>query len=211
MKSNIEKLSVSVLDIDILSLDKTMMRFRDFGLKNIHIDIIDTSFTGNISFGLSAVKAFLNYHEYFKFSIHIMVKNPLTIINKILENMEINYPIEIMVHSNFEDILKISGITPVVAINPDQSVEDFKEVLPKFKNVLVMTVYPGFGGQKLKEDCVSKISQLKKLGLIVTVDGGINEGNINLLKEADSVVVGSAITRANNMEDAISKLTKNLE
>lgn len=210
MKST-QRLSVSILDIDILKIDKVMASLKKSGICNIHIDIIDTSFTENISFGLSTIKAFLGYNKEFNFSIHLMIENPIPITKRILESNEITESIQFMVHSHFEELLEIPRIQPVLAINPDQSIEDFDGIIHKFKDVLIMTVFPGFGGQKLILNSVDKIKKAKELGFKVTVDGGINEDNIELVCGADTIVIGSAIICSEDIEKTVISLSEKLQ
>ncbi|ELA42301.1 ribulose-phosphate 3-epimerase [Vittaforma corneae ATCC 50505] len=201
----IEKLSISILDLDIKNIDQSMKGLWDIGIRNIHIDIIDTSFIDNISFGVSFVNCILQYSG-FDFFIHIMIKNPILIISKL------KYPkgTKIAVHSHFEDVLKLEHIVPVLSINPEQNIDQFKHYVPRFKEVLIMTVYPGFGGQKLIEGCVNKIKCFQLCGVKVTVDGGINIFNISQVKHADSIVVGSAFTMASDKMQTLKELLEKI-
>lgn len=197
-----KKLSISILDLDITNLDQSMNELKNLNIKNIHIDIIDTSFTNNISFGISTINKILKYSS-FEFFIHIMIKNPLLIIDKLDLG---DKRIKIAVHSHFEDILKINNIISVIAISPNQEIKDLEKIILKFKNALVMTVNPGFGGQELLINCVEKIKKIQDLGLEVTVDGGVNISNIDKVKQADFIVVGSAITKSKDKKTALSSL-----
>lgn len=203
--ATIEKLSISILDIDMGNIDQSMRELRDMGIKNIHIDIIDTSFIDNISFGLSTVNHILQFSE-FSFFLHIMIKNPISIINKL------RYPsgTKIAVHSHFEEILNLEHIVPVLSINPGQSINQFKEHIPRFREILIMTVHPGFGGQKLIGDCINRIGHFQMRGMRVTIDGGINVDNISQVQHADSIVVGSAFTKANNKLQMLKELLRNI-
>jgi ribulose-phosphate 3-epimerase len=189
--STIDKLSISILDVNILKLDQSMKELKEMGIKNIHIDIIDTSFIDNISFGINTINALLEYYE-FDFFIHIMIQNPILIMKRL---KLANKKTKVAVHSHFEEICGFDSIIPVLSISPDESVDSFRDILPKFNEILIMTVQPGFGGQELVESCISKIEECHKLCKKVTIDGGVNINNIFKIKNADYIVVGSAFTK----------------
>lgn len=112
------------------------------------------------------------------------------------------------------NLIKEYGIKPGIAISPDTKVREIYKFLPFINNVLVMTVVPGKGGQKLIEDCLKKVEILKEyereknLDFFISVDGGVNLSNIEEVKKAgiDIAVVGSGILKTENFRETISKL-----
>jgi ribulose-phosphate 3-epimerase len=226
------EISVSILNSNFLSLKDSLDSLKNIGISNIHIDVIDTSFADNISFGPGIINQVLQTD--FQFELHLMIQNPLSIIKMInLERIS-----SITVHSDFVCIKKHireigKNIKVGLAINPDENIPAFRQELKqrlesatedclndethKFissdnvpDHILVMTVFPGFGGQSLIEDCIKKIRLVKEQGIKIGVDGGVNALNISLLKDADYIVVGSAITESTNMQEYYSELIKKL-
>lgn len=196
----IDKLSLSILDMDITNLKPSLEMFRSLGVTSLHIDIVDTSFADNISFGPSIVNTVLRYD--FCFDIHIMVANPC----RILDKLDVGRNTRITVHSHFDEaaqLLQNKGVRLGVALNPDQELDTIKDMLHKVSHVLVMTVSPGFGNQEMITECTRKIEQAQKLGVSVGVDGGISSTNVSLVRHADFIVVGSALTKAENKEKAL--------
>lgn len=202
----LDKLSISILDFDIGHLEESLVKLQEIGIKGIHIDIIDTSFTENISFGIETVNTILQY-AVFDFFIHIMVSNPHVVIKK----LKYAKGTKIATHSHFDELLMLEDIVPVLAISPDQSLESLESIISKFHEVLVMTVHPGAGGQELIESCIEKIDKLQERGLSVTVDGGVNVSTISKVKHADLIVVGSALTRSSNKLNTLKELLKNMQ
>lgn len=196
------KLSISILDIEVEKMSEKLEELRCQGIRNIHLDIIDTSFTSNISFGISTINYILSFE--FNFDIHFMIKNPM----KIIEKLKIKNGTKLTVHS--EEFLEIPGYRIGIALNPDESIEKIQNFVHKVSHVLVMGVEPGQGGQTFMSSCISKIHQLKSLGICVGVDGGINKENIRQVKDADFIVVGSYITKSENIVQSLSALIQKL-
>ncbi|KAM0680765.1 hypothetical protein GINT2_001038 [Glugoides intestinalis] len=202
-----DKLSISILDINPMCLEKDLSELQALGVKNIHIDIVDTSFAENISFGLNTVNSIMKNWN-FQFFVHLMINDPILIIKKLkkLKN------VKVAVHSNFKELYDLKVCIPVLAINPDTDVSSIcEDILSIAENVLIMTVNPGFGGQELIKSSIDNVSLLKSMGKHVTVDGGINEGNIQLFKNADAIVIGSALTTSNNKEEALEAILRVME
>lgn len=203
----IDKLSISILDMDITNLEQSLKTFQDLGISNVHIDIVDTSFADNISFGPSVINAVLRHN--FCFDIHVMVANPC----RILDKLDLAKGTRVTVHSHLDEtrqLLDGRDVRVGIALSPDQEVDAVKHMLHKVSHVLVMTVSPGFGNQEMIVECVGKIRQVQDLGMSVGVDGGINSANIGLVRHADFVVVGSALVRAENKRETLRHILDGL-
>lgn len=196
------KLRISILDIEISEIKQKLEELKILGIKGIHIDVIDTSFADNISFGISTLNYILGFD--FDFDIHFMLAEPVKIIKKLkikpgtaitVHIREINNkPVSLKFLENFNEF------NVGIALDPNTSVKEIEYLLDFVSHVLVMTVEPGKGGQSFIENCAVKVSQLKSLNVKVLVDGGINKFNISKVKDADFIVVGSFITKSKEVE-----------
>lgn len=198
-----DKLCVSILDVEMHLMSETLDKLKEAGIKNIHLDVIDTSFSSNISFGISSLNYILGFD--FNFDIHFMIENPLKIIGK----LNLKEGTRITVHS--EEYLDIPGYNVGIALNPNKSVEDIKHLFHKISHVLVMGVEPGYGGQEFKYSCLDKIRELKELGIVVGIDGGVNDKTIKEVKNADFIVVGSCIIKSDDISKSIGSLLENIQ
>lgn len=199
---------LSVLDINMHNLDKSMNEIKNLGIKNIHIDVIDTSFCNNISFGISTINAMLDYD--FIFEIHLMVNKPIEIIKK----LNITKKTKITLHSDLLEAKRIfqenKNMDFGIAIDPEVPAESLFPILQFCNHALIMAVDPGKGGQSMKPETLTKIEKLRKFNIEIGVDGGVNSSTINLVRNFDYVVIGSAITKAKDKKDALFEISSNL-
>ncbi len=180
---------------------------------NIHFDVMDGKFTEKKTESFETMKKVNEIITKPK-DIHLMVKDIYTYVNlyKDLNPKFITFHFEATndIEKTIEYI-KSFNIKVGLAINPDTNIEKIKDYLYKIDLVLVMSVFPGKGGQEFI-DITSKIKKLKEfrlqnnLNYIIEVDGGINDKSIKQVKEADLVVVGSFITDSINYQKQIDKL-----
>ncbi|KAG0437832.1 Ribulose-phosphate 3-epimerase [Dictyocoela muelleri] len=191
------KTFISILDCNTLNLEQTLSKLKKDGVKNIHLDIIDTSFVDTISFGLSTINGILEYD--FIFDLHFMVSNPKLLLPKI----KLSKVRKVFIHSgnDFDTFNKILGDKLGIAVNPDENVE-ISELCDTY---LLMGVYPGYGSQKYIS-VKSKINKLKISGKFVGVDGGINLETVNDVIDADFVVVGSAFFKCKDKISFINEM-----
>jgi len=178
----------------------------------IHVDIADNTFVNNAS---------LEYEKIYyplktslkKKDIHLMVSD----IKKYVDLYKELNPEFITFHlesnNNIEEIInyiKSFNIKVGIALNPDTNIDLIKPYLNKIDLVLIMSVNPGYGGQKFIEDILDKIDILyeykKDYNFKIEVDGGINKNNINYLNKADIIVVGSYITNSDNYQEKINEI-----
>ena len=200
-----KKLLPSILNADFWKLGELIEATLRGGADGLHMDVMDGHFVPNLTFGASIVGAVSKRVKTFIDS-HLMIENPSLYIPEFVKNgsnaISVHWETEKHLHRTVSSIREL-GASPGVVVNPATPVEFLEEILPFVDYVLIMSVNPGFGGQKFIKTALGKIEKLKnllsKLGLedrvAVEVDGGIKLHNVEeLLKAgADWIVVGSAI------------------
>ena len=209
------KLSPSILSADFGILKEQLELLEKNGVEYIHIDIMDGSFVPNISMGIPVIKSIRKYTNMI-FDTHIMIVNPEKYIKQFKEAGcdIINVHAEACenLYETIDNINKL-GVKSGVTIKPNTPVSDIINVLDKVSLVLIMTVEPGFGGQKFMYSQLEKVDELVKLRqknnykYKIEVDGGININNIqNVVSHGvDLVVAGSAILESDNIEKTVNE------
>lgn len=214
----------SILSADFTKIKEAVEMVEEAGADLIHIDVMDGHFVPNLTFGPQLI-ASLKEKTSLPLDVHLMVKNPHSFIPLFHEAgadwISIHLEASIHLHrdiSLIKEFQKKAGL----ALNPATPIHLMNDILRELDYVLLMTVNPGWGGQKFVESCYSKISQLKswikgqKLQIPIEVDGGVNLDNMEkLIKEgADILVAGSSIFHAENSHDALirmKELTKRMK
>jgi ribulose-phosphate 3-epimerase len=197
------KILPSLLAADFLNLNEELNLLIEAGYDTIHYDVMDGGFVPNLSFGndiLNQIK-----RPELEFDVHLMTNNVMENVKRFIEQKPnyITFHYE-AVESNDEiqaiiDLIKANEIKAGLVIKPNTSVDEISKFLPILDMVLVMSVEPGFGGQKFIPESVQKISQLahyrveNKASFIIEVDGGVNDetGKACIQAGADYLVVGS--------------------
>ncbi len=168
----------------------------------IHVDVMDGQFVPVITFGDKMV-ADIRRHSKLPLDVHLMVETPESQIERFVRAgaTHITFHLEAVVHAHrlIQEIVRL-GAKPGISIVPSTPAESIYELLPDLFQVLVMTVNPGFGGQKLVPSCVRKVEKLaaerakRDLGFFIAVDGGVNRTTASALVAAgtDVLVTGSA-------------------
>ena len=207
-------ISPSILAADFANLEYDIKRVEDF-VPWIHLDIMDGHFVPNISFGVPVVKSLRSKTKLF-FDTHLMIENPQDYIDKFISvgSDLITFHYEATKENTINVIEQIKNQNKMVglSIKPKTSVEEIKEYINLVDLILIMTVEPGFGGQKFMEDCAYKIKEVKEYSndenLIIQIDGGINAetGKFCANLGANSLVAGSYIYNSENVEDKINSL-----
>lgn len=209
----------SVLAADFNHLGDAVEMINNSGADMIHCDVMDGVFVPNISFGLPIVE---HIHRIAKkpLDVHLMIVNPDQYIERFAKagaaSVTVHYEACIHLHRTVQ-LIKEQGIKASVCLNPHTPVELLVDIIEDLDMVLLMSVNPGFGGQKFIENSYRKVCQLKELILqkkcstMIEVDGGINlQVGENLYSEgADILVAGSFIFNSNNPIDTIAAF-KNL-
>lgn len=175
----------------------------------IHIDYMDGIFVDNKEFTIEEIKT-LSKISTKKLDIHIMAENPEPIIQE-LKGLNIEYiTIHYEINKPLNKIINLihnQGYKCGISIKPKTNPKNIIEYLKKIDLVLIMSVEPGKGGQKFIPDILNKIKELKQNNLIIEIDGGINDTNIEELKNiVDIVVVGSYITNSSDYNKQINNL-----
>lgn len=175
----------------------------------IHIDYMDGIFVDNKEFTIEEIKT-LSKISTKKLDIHIMAENPEPIIQE-LKDLNIEYiTIHYEINKPLDKIINLihnQGYKCGISIKPKTDPKNIIEYLEKIDLVLIMSVEPGKGGQKFIPDVLNKIKELKQNNLIIEIDGGINNTNIEELKNiVDIVVVGSYITNSSDYNKQINNL-----
>ncbi|MGM9876114.1 MAG: ribulose-phosphate 3-epimerase [Bacilli bacterium] len=202
------KLSVSILN----SKDRKEMidKLNNTNISYIHMDVMDGKFVSQNTLSYQELRELSSFSNK-KLDVHLMMDNPEEYINNIkdLNNIE-NITIHLEIDKDIKKILsmiKSLGIKRGISIKPNTDINKLLPYLNDIDLILVMTVEPGLGGQPFIETSITRLKEIKKLikdkDILIEVDGGINSNTINLVKDADIVVVGSYITCS---DDPISKI-----
>jgi len=212
------EVSPSILTCDFSNLKNDLEDIKNL-VKYIHIDVMDGDFVPNLTFGPKFVKDFRGYCPQNIFDVHLMISNPLKYIKNFAEagsdiitfHVESKSPVQETI-KEIKSYGKLAGLS----IKPKTEVSAIKDYLADLDLVLVMSVEPGFGGQKFMPNAVDKIKELydlrKKNGYkyLIEVDGGVNDETVKLCKDAgiDIVVAGSYVMNAENRKERIDNLLK---
>lgn len=211
------KISPSILAADFSDLKSEIKKIEAAGADMVHIDVMDGLFVPNISFGLPVIKA-IRHCTNLLFDVHLMIKSP----ERYIKEFKAAGADIITVHAEATDHLhrtlqsiKASGAKAGVALNPGTDPSAIKYVLSETDMVLVMTVNPGFGGQKFIGDMTKKVAEVRAMapGLDIEVDGGISSDNIDLVTRAGAnvIVAGSAVFNAPCAKDEIENMRRRSE
>lgn len=207
--------SPSILSADFANLERDIKLVERNGADWIHVDVMDGHFVPNITIGIPVVKS-IKKVTTLPLDVHLMIENP----EKYIEDFAnagadiLTFHYEAVKKENIKSLItkiKNLGAKAGLSIKPKTQPEEILEFLPDLDLVLVMTVEPGFGGQKFMADCAEKIKVIKQHAtehLFIQVDGGINAetGEICTKYGANSLVAGSYIYKAENIKEAISSL-----
>ena len=215
------KIAPSILSADFTNLQNDIRLLEDSEADMLHIDIMDGQFVPSISMGIPVISSIRKRTDLF-FDVHIMALDPTALIEDfakagadiITVHAEACTHLDRVVHQ-----IKDCGKKAAVAINPATPLSAIEYVLPELDMVLVMTVNPGFGGQKYIPYCGEKVRELRKmiteknLDVDIQVDGGVKASNIAEIAEcgANIFVCGSAVFEGNiekNVKEILEQMNK---
>ena len=216
-------LAPSILAADFKVLGQEMKKTEDNGAEYIHFDVMDGMFVPSISFGMPVMASIHDATEQFM-DAHLMVQEPIRYVEAFAEAgadiLTVHYEACKDIRATLDKI-KACGMKTGLAISPDTPVEVLKEFLGEVDMFLVMTVHPGFGGQKLISETLDKVRTLRTMlnerGLEtdIQVDGGIYAFNVKEALDAGAnvIVAGSAVFKGNAGENTreLMEILKNYE
>jgi len=215
-KKSFKKISPSILSADFSKLGSEIKEIENAGADLIHCDIMDGHFVPNISYGPYIVSV-VNKITTLPLDVHLMIDNADKYIQDFYkagaDYISIHYENNIHLHRIIKQI-KDSGIKAGVALNPATTISVLNDILSICDFVLIMSVNPGFGGQKFIAETLQKIIELRRIidgfgyKCLIEVDGGINQDNIKMVSDAgaDIIVAGASIfSQKNKAESLINK------
>lgn len=215
------KLAPSILSADFAALLEDVKKVEAAGCEYLHIDVMDGHFVPNITIGPLVVKSLRNRCNM-TFDVHLMIEDPDKYIedfaNAGADIITVHQEASVHLHRTIQAI-KALGKKAGVSLNPSTPVETLKHVIKDIDMVLIMTVNPGFGGQKFIDTMIPKIKEIKAMAdqenknLEIQVDGGITPDNVKLVVDAGAnvVVAGSAIFGTKDIENTVKLFRKNSE
>lgn len=211
-------LAPSILSADFCELGKQIEEIEKAGAQYLHVDVMDGIFVPSISFGMPIVSCVRSRTGMFM-DVHMMVTKPERYVEEFIrcgaDGVTIHEEACDCVEETLLRIRKL-GAKAGLAVNPETPVEKLYPYLDKLHMALIMTVHPGFGGQKYIDECTDKIRTLRQtitdrgLDVKLQIDGGVNLDNLtmNLEAGADVIVAGSAVFKGNIAEKTRTFLAK---
>ena len=208
----------SILSADFANLQRDVEMINNSQADWFHVDVMDGAFVPNISFGFPVIKA-IKKHAKKPLDVHLMVMDPDRYLQQFKEAgadiITVHYEACTHLHRTVQAINAL-GIKAGVAINPHTSVNLLADIIEDIDVVLVMSVNPGFGGQKFIENTYHKIINLreiiraKKSNSLIEIDGGVDMNNYTKLLEAgaDALVAGNTVFSSANPSQTIADLKK---
>ena len=197
------ELSPSILAANFNRLGADIKAVEDESIDMLHVDVMDGMFVPSISFGMPVIESIRKESNMF-FDVHLMVEEPLRYIKEFVDAGADGITVHVEACEDLKktiDEIKKHGVKTAVAVNPATDIERVYDVLDDLDMVLVMSVNPGFGGQKLMPETLEKVKKLveerekRSLKFKIEMDGGINSKNIEEVVAAgvDVIVAGTAV------------------
>ena len=206
-------LAPSLLSANFYNLENDLKVLHEEKIKYLHLDVMDGMFVPNISMGIPVISSIkTGIKERFILDTHLMIEKPERYIKNFREAGSDILTIHREITSDYLkviDLIKTEGLKAGVSINPETNVNEIDEALNKVDLVLVMSVHPGFGGQKFIPESLDKIRYLKEMrdkngfNYLIEVDGGIYAENVKCVIDAgaDLIVSGSGVFKGNIKEN----------
>ncbi len=209
--------SPSLLSADFGNLEREMQWFNQSEADFLHLDLMDGVFVPNLSFGFPVMEGVAPLCRK-PLDVHLMVVNPESYLDRVAKIPGVRYfnfhyeatknPVALL------QLVRQKGFPTAITISPDTPVDVLRPLVPLLDMVLIMSVYPGFGGQKFIPAAVQRVCRLREMAdeadhpLLIEVDGGVNETTGKMLAEAgaDILVAGSYVFRAENPAEKVALL-----
>ena len=207
-------ISPSVLSADFSKLKEQLEIVESSGASRLHLDVMDGNFVPNLTFGpiiIKAIRKLTNMH----LETHLMINNPHDYIQEYADagsdTIIFHYEASTDIDRDIK-LIKKNSVKSGIAINPDTNIKKIHKYLKKIDYVLIMSVFPGFGGQEFIEDTLKSMKYLSKLknefDFIIGVDGGVNLKTIDAVYKTgiDVTIVGSALYGADDIPNRFKQL-----
>ena len=212
----LKKLAPSILDADFTCLERELRKIESGGADLIHLDIMDGNFVPNISFGPRIVES-IKSKTSLPLEVHLMVEKPENHIKSFINAGGDIIIVHYETSKHLDRLIQVineAGVKSGIALNPATTLGVIEYLINKIDILLLMTVNPGFGGQKFIPEMIDKIEKARKIidnqkkSISLAVDGGINLDNISKVIEAGAeiIVAGQIISRSANPEMTIRKI-----
>jgi len=214
-----KKLAPSILDVDFAHLERELKKIENGGADLLHLDIMDGNFVPNISFGPRVVESIKSITSL-PLEVHLMVEKPENHIKPFIDAGGDIIIVHYETSKHLDRLIQTineAGVKSGIALNPATTLSVIEYLINKIDILLLMTVNPGFGGQKFIPEMITKIEKARKMidnqkkSISLEVDGGINLDNISKVIKAGAeiIVIGQIISKSANPEMTIKKI-KNL-
>ena len=211
------KIAPSILSADFSKMGEEVRSLEQCGADVIHCDVMDGVFVNNITFGIKMVED-IRKCTTLPLDCHLMIVNPEKYVERFAkagaDSITVHYE---ACQDNLGEVLKLiksTGVKCGAVINPDTPVEKIKDVIPLCDMVLVMSVFPGFGGQKFMPIALDKLREIRAIidasgkDIDLEIDGGVTAENVEEIKAAGAnvIVAGNAVFKAEDRAKIIAKL-----
>lgn len=206
------KVAASILAADVMHMSREVHSMEDAGCDMFHVDVMDGVFVKNISFGPMLVAA-MKKKTPLPLDVHLMIVAPERYIQCFIsagaDFLTVHFEAVVNLPKTLAEIRE-AGVSAGVSIKPGTPVTELEPYLDEIDMVLIMTVEPGFGGQRLMSGMIDKVRQLRQMGYtgIIEVDGGVTVENLPELVEAgiDIAVMGTTLFEAANKHEMIASI-----